>query len=250
MLKQAEGYFQKPLSKTSESDLFDYIYHLIHTKKLAYSTQKQLISAFKLYYTEILNDQINLDRILPANKPFKTPTVLARKEVLNMIDSTKNLKHKCILVALYSGGLRVGELINLKIEEIDSKRMLITIIQGKGAKDRLVPLSVNFLILLREYYRQYQPVKYLFEGQKGNQYSATSVNQVVKKAAKKAGISKNISSHTLRHCYATHLLENGTDIRVIQELLGHRSIKTTMIYTHVAKKNLLNVTSPFDYTGD
>ncbi len=250
MLRQAEGYFQKPISATTESELFDYIYHLIHNKKLAYSTQRQLISAFKLYYSEILSQPINLDRILPAKKPFKIPVVLSKKDVLKMIDSTKNLKHQCILVALYSGGIRVGELINLKIKDIDSTRMVISIVQGKGAKDRLIPLSQRFLLLLRKYYKEYQPSGYLFEGLHGNQYSTTSVNQIVKKAAKKAGITKNVSAHALRHCYATHLLENGTDIRVIQELLGHRSIKTTMIYTHVAKKNLLNVTSPFDYTDD
>lgn len=147
----------------------------------------------------MLNEEVSLDRILPAKKPFKLPVVLSQNEVRKMIQQTVNIKHKCILIALYSSGLRVGELINLKIADIDSERMLITVRNDEGAKDRVVPLSSNFLTELKTYSKKHTPQGFLFEGRKGNQYSATSVNQVVKKAAQKVGIHKNVSSHTLRH---------------------------------------------------
>ncbi len=146
----------------------------------------------------------------------------------------------------YSAGLRVGELIDMKIADIDSLRMVIHIKSGKGNKDRIIPLSVKILYMLRDYYREFSPKHYLFEGQKGGKYSPSSFNKLLKTAAKRARIKKQITTHTLRHSYATHLLEKGTDIRVIQRLLGHNSIKTTMLYTQVSEPTLLNVTSPFD----
>ena len=147
---------------------------------------------------------------------------------------------------MYSGGLRIGEALNLKVTDIDSKRMLIHIKQAKGKKDRYTLLSLNFLILLRAYYKSYQPKKYLFEGQNGNQYTNSSAQAILKKALKKSNIKKDITLHSLRHSFATHLLENGTDIRYIQELLGHSSPKTTMIYTHVTESSLKKIRNPFD----
>lgn len=147
---------------------------------------------------------------------------------------------------VYSSGMRIGELLALKIVDIDSDRMMLTIRQGKGKKDRVVPLAFGLLPVLREYYKEYKLKVYLFEGPKAAQYSSSSFNAVLKKAARKVNIGKTISAHTLRHSYATHLLEQGTDVRVIQKLLGHRNIKTTMIYTRVAETTLLGVTSPFD----
>ena len=151
------------------------------------------------------------------------------------------------MIALtYSSGLRIGELIDLKIKDIDSSRMIIHIKSAKGNKDRIIPLSEKLLVMLRIYYKEYNPKEYLFEGQKGGKYSTSSFGKLLKRAALKAKINKHITAHTLRHSYATHLLENGTDIRVIQKLLGHNSIKTTMLYTQVSTPTLLNVTSPFD----
>lgn len=246
-LKLTQGYFGKEIGLVSETELFDYVYHLIHKKKMAYSTQRQLISALKLYYKEVWNTDISLEHILPTRKPFKIPEVLSIHEVQELLRVTSNLKHHCIIATAYSAGLRVSELLGLRLTDIDSTRMILKVRGGKGAKDRNLPLAEKLLVILRNYYKKYTPGGFLFEGKKGSAYSATSVNAILKTAAKKAKINKQISSHTLRHSYATHLLENGIDIRVIQELLGHRSIKTTMIYTHIAKASLLGVTSPLDF---
>ncbi len=245
-LGQVERYFKRPLHSISEDELFRYVYKLIRHKRASCSTQKQLINALKLYYREMCKETINLDAILPDRKPFKIPEVLSQDEVGKLLTAIKNIKHRCIMATIYSAGLRVGELIELRVKDIDSARMLVAVRGGKGNKDRYLPLSQKLLVMLREYYRQFQPINFLFEGQKGGRYSATSVNQILKAGLKKVGIAKKLSSHNLRHSYATHLLENGVDIRVIQELLGHNSIKTTMIYTHIAKPSLLNVVSPLD----
>lgn len=245
-LKLTEQHFSKNLSEINETDLFDFVYHLIHHKKYSYSSQKQLISALKLYFKEVNNEIINLDRILPERKPQLLPEILSQEEIKKLIKNTENLKHRCILATIYSSGLRVGELISLKIDCIDSKRMFILVKGGKGKKDRYVPLSKNLLELLRLYFVKYRPKDYLFEGQKGGVYSSSSVNQVLKRELKRNNIRKNLSAHSLRHSYATHLLENGTDIRVIQKLLGHNSLKTTMLYTHIADQTLIKVKSPFD----
>lgn len=246
MLRQVEKGTQKSIDQLREPELFDYVYALVHDRNFKYATQKQLISAIKLYFQEMQGEQMNLERILPKHKPFNIPVVLSQREARKLIDATNNIKHRCILAALYSAGLRMSELLSLTITDIDSSRMIITVKGGKGNKDRNLPLAEQLLLDLRKYYSEYQPKVLLFEGADGGPYSSTSVNSIIKRAAKKAGIRKNISAHTLRHSYATHLLETGTDIRIIQELLGHRSIKTTMIYTHVAKADLLTITSPLD----
>lgn len=157
-----------------------------------------------------------------------------------MLRVTKNLKHKSIIAILYSCGLRRSEIINLKLTDIDSKRMLIKIRGAKGWVDRYVQLAKPTLELLRKYYKKDNPVKYLFEGERGNMYSPSSVQNLVKNAAIKAGINKRVTPHTLRHSFATHHLEQGTDLRYIQEWLGHKSSKTTERYTHVSKTNFSN----------
>lgn len=174
------------------------------------------------------------------------PNVLSEEEVATILKCAENLKHKAMLSLIYSSGLRLGELINLTIHDIDSKRMLIIIKQGKGKKDRVSLLSVKVLEILREYFKKYKPKDYLFEGQFGEQYSPTSVQKVFKIAKQKAGIKKKATVHTLRHSFATHLLEHGTDLRYIQSLLGHQSPKTTEIYTHITKRGLDKIKSPFD----
>jgi len=157
-----------------------------------------------------------------------------------------NLKHKCIISLAYSAGLRLGEVINLKLLDIDSKRNYIIVRQGKGKKDRYSLLSARVLELLRIYFKAYQPKEFLFEGQFGGPYSATSIHNILKAAVEKAGIKKRVTVHTLRHSFATHLLERGTDIRYIQELLGHQSSRTTEIYTHMTQKGLGKIKSPLD----
>jgi integrase/recombinase XerD len=180
---------------------------------------------------------------LPENK---LPQYLSKEEVKLMIEVTTNMKHKCILCLLYSGGLRLKELVNLKLADIDSKSRIIHIAPTKSSKKRVVMLSQVLLSNLRLYYKEYRPKIYLFEGQNGGKYSNRSVQQIVKVAAQKSNIKSEVSPHILRHSFATHLLENGTDIRLIKELLGHESLKTTAIYNHVSKISQTKIISPLD----
>jgi integrase/recombinase XerD len=246
VIKLAEGYFDKPLESVSDDDLHNYFYHLVHFKKASYSYQKQIAMAFKLYFKELYDRDVLMAILLPKKKPHKLPVILSKSEIKRLIAAANNNKHKCMIAIAYSAGLRVGELIDLKIENIDSARMVINIKNAKGNKDRNVPLSVKVLEMLRQYYLEFVPKDYLFAGQKGGRYSSSSFNKLLKAAAKRAGINKSITAHTLRHSYATHLLENGTDIRIIQNMLGHNSIKTTMIYTQVSQPLMQKIKSPFD----
>ena len=179
-------------------------------------------------------------------KPFTLPEVLSEEEVSRLFKAVHNLKHRCILYLLYAGGLRISELINLKITDINSDRNLIMIRNGKGAKDRTTLLSQKMLVLLRKYYLAYKPQHWLFESPHQTPYSTTSIRKIMKRGLKKAKIHKKATPHTLRHSFATHLLERGTDIRYIQSLLGHNSSKTTEIYTHITKKGLEKIVSPLD----
>ena len=175
------------------------------------------------------------------------PNVLSKEEVKQILDAHSNLKHKAMLSLIYSCGLRCGELLSMRPVHIDSKRGIVIIKQAKGKKDRIVPLSPKILEMLRQYFQDFQPQSYLFEGQeKGNPYDERSLQLVLKQALVKVKITKPVTLHWLRHSYATHLLESGTDLRYIQELLGHKSSKTTEIYTHVSTKNLQKIISPFD----
>lgn len=235
----------KNTTKYSTKLIEAFNYDFIVKPKKSISYQNQCINGIKKYleYSNIDIEKINLER---PRKQKKLPVVLHIDEVRKILDVTKNLKHKTLLSLLYSAGLRIGEAINLKVQDIDSSRMLIYIKNAKGKKDRYTLLSENFLTLLRNYYREYRPKEYLFEGQKNKQYSFTSAQKVLKNATKKTGLQKQITLHTLRHSFATHLLENGTDIRYIQELLGHSNPKTTMIYTHVTQTSIRNIKNPFD----
>jgi len=179
-------------------------------------------------------------------KEYKLPEVLPKEDVLSLIENTNNLKHRCIISLLYSAGLRRGELLNLKLHDIDSKRMVIRVQNAKGNKDRYTLLSKSALEDLRKYYKLWKPVNYLFEGVKKDKYSANSVGRIVANAAKKARIKKHVSPHILRHSFATHLLEAGTDLRYIQKILGHNSSKTTEIYTHVATNTFSSIKNPLD----
>jgi site-specific recombinase XerD len=180
------------------------------------------------------------------DKEQALPTVLSTAEITNILKAAENLKHKAILTVIYSAGLRIGEVVKLKIKDIDSERKQIRIEQGKGKKDRYTLLSAKTLELLRAYFTAYRPKEYLFEGQDGGQYSTRSIQAFFQEICRKAGIKKKVSVHTLRHSFATHLLENGTDLRYIQALLGHESTKTTEIYTHVTTKGFDQIKSPLD----
>lgn len=220
---------------------------MIKSKNLSYSAQSQFINAIKFYYEKTLENPKTVYNLPRPKKPKTLPKVMSRKEVFKLLSVISNIKHKAILHIIYSGGLRLGELLNLKIEDIDSDRMLIHIKGGKGKKDRTTILGNTCLLILREYYRSYKPGVWLFESiKKGKQYSAKSVQNIFKTNLKKAGISKPFTVHSLRHSFATHLLEQGVDLRYIQELLGHSSSKTTEIYTHVSTKNLQNIVTPAD----
>ena len=188
-----------------------------------------------------------MEKIHRPKREKKLPNVLSKEEVKAILDAHSNIKHKMMLSMIYSCGLRCGELLALQPVHIDSKRNIVLLKNSKGKKDRIAPLSPKILEMLREYYRLYKPTTYLFEGQtEGTPYSDKSLQQVLKQALDKAKITKPVTLHWLRHSYATHLLESGTDLRYIQELLGHNSGKTTEIYTHVSTKSIQQIKSPFD----
>lgn len=224
----------------------NYLNSLVTDKKISQAYQKVVVGSIKLFFNELLRKNYKLNYLYPDRAEKKLPVVLDKSEIQLLLSSVDNLKHKTIISLIYGAGLRLNEVIEIKVSDIDSKRQLIKIIQGKGKKDRFVMLSEKLLFLLREYYKVYKPKIYLFEGQKADKYSARSVQAVFKKTLKKAKINKQATVHTLRHSFATHLLEAGTDIRVIQQLLGHSSIKTTQIYTQVGSSNIVNVISPLD----
>lgn len=234
------------INSINEEQIRDYLQ--IQVKKgVADSTLNQIVNSIKFYYEIVLGMPNRFYHIERPRKKERLPEVLSKEEVKAIINNTNNIKHKCILSVIYSGGLRVNELINLKISDIDSKRMTIRIEDGKGGKDRYTLLSEAVLNDLRTYFIEWKPKLYLFEGQKGGKYSANSVLKILKSSAKKSNINKSIKTHTLRHSFATHLLENGTNIRQIQVLLGHNSIKTTEIYTHIANNDLKKIKNPLDY---
>jgi integrase/recombinase XerD len=240
------NHFKKwELIQIDEVQIRKYLQDLVHQGK-SHAYINQMINSIKFYY-EIVLEMPN--RFYSIERPIKKeplPKVISLEEVASIIKNTNNIKHKCIVSLLYSSGLRRGELLNLKITDIDSKRMIITIINGKGGKDRLTILSEPVLKDLRIYFKVWFPETYLFEGVKGKKYTGSSISKIINTAAKKAGIRKKVTPHILRHSFATHLLEAGTDLRQIQVLLGHNSTKTTEIYTQVAITNIKTIRSPFE----
>ncbi len=223
-------------------------YHEIMTQDKGFrsKTINQSISAIKLYY-KIITDVIIDDKLVFRPKREKTlPVVWSKKDVAAVLQNVPNLKHKVLLMIVYSAGLRIGEALNLKISDINSERMQIRIEQAKGKKDRYTILAKSILPLLRKYYTKYKPTEYLFEGQFGGKYSDSSARNVLKEAVKQSRLPITGGLHTLRHSFATHLLESGTDLRYIQGLLGHSSSKTTEIYTHISNAHLQLINSPID----
>ena len=234
------------LASLTKEEIQAYQRYLVEDRKVSTSYQNQAINAIKFYFEKVLKQQRETYYIERPRKERYLPVVLSEEEVKKIISSISNLKHRCMIMTAYSAGLRVGELLDLKLGDVDSNRMLIRINQGKGKKDRVTLLSVKLLELLRQYYKQYRPHNYLFEGAAGGRYSERSIQNVLQRAARKTGILKHVTMHTLRHSFATHLLENTTDLRYIQELLGHSSPKTTQIYTHITTRGFGQLRSPLD----
>jgi integrase/recombinase XerD len=244
--KFIDFYRYKSVSTLTDEEVNRYITYLVEEKKVSPAIQKQAINAIKFYFEKVLKRPVIHDLYKRPRNEKRLPAILSEEEVSRILVALNNLKHKTILTVIYSSGIRLNEVINLKLTDIDSDRKLIRVVQGKGKKDRYTILSPRLEKLLDSYLKIYNPKKYLFEGAKESKYSARSVQNILKNAVEKVGISKHATVHTLRHSFATHLLENGTDLRYIQELLGHSSSKTTEIYTHVSKKSIGKIRSPLD----
>jgi site-specific recombinase XerD len=240
------NHVRKNPSEIKDRDIKDYLVYLAEDKGAATSTLNQAINALKFYYGSILKKKF-IYEVRRPRKDKKLPVVLSQDEVARILTSVENIKHRAILMFVYSAGLRVGEVVRLKLEDIDSNRMLIHIRGSKGRKDRYIMLSKRALETLNQYWKEYRPTKWLFEGARAGRYiSIRTAQKIFEHACEKAGIKKDITVHTLRHSFATHLLESGTDLRYIQELLGHAHSKTTEIYTHVSTQSIGKIRSPLD----
>lgn len=240
----------KPAAELGENEIRKFLHYLIVEKKLSAGSVNVYNGALKFLYEVTLQREWN-DKNLPRLKHYrKLPAILSQIEVQALFDATENLKHKCILMTVYSSGLRVSEVTKLKLTDIDSKNMQIFIREGKGKKDRYTLLSQANLEILREYWKKYKPSEWLYDGhKKGTHISVRTVQKVLEQAKDKAGIKKAISVHTLRHCFATHLLEADTNLYHIKQLLGHTCIQTTCRYLHLMRMDVLKVKSPLDFIG-
>jgi integrase/recombinase XerD len=240
-------YFHKSPEELGEAELKEYLLHLIKERHLSEGTFRFYVAGLKFLYRTTLKREWPVEKIKHPRAKMKLPIVLDLSEVESLFAVTKNLKHKAMLMIIYSSGLRVSEATRLELTDIDSKRMTVRIRQGKGGKDRYSILSQTTLEHLRQYWRKYRPSRWLFEGQKNNDHiTGYTIQHVFYAAKKRAGITKPASVHTLRHSFATHLIEAGTSLHHVQLLLGHRSPTTTTVYLHVSRLNLAQVKSPLD----
>ena len=237
---------QYDLYRVTVPQIQTFIHHLQAKHRISAVYQKQILATISKFYLLYYNRKLELSPLYPKRKTKPLPKYLTASEVKRLLQQCTNLKHECILKILYGCGLRISEVIALKIADIDFSAMRLMVRAAKGKKDRVVPLPLQLLDNLRQYYTAYHPKKYLFEGQNGGKYTAKSIQSFIKKYALVAKIQKPVTPHMLRHSYATHQLENGINIRYVQELLGHNSIKTTELYTHVTKISKNNITSPLD----
>ncbi len=234
------------VKKITDKDITDYLHFCKTNKNYAYSSMKLAIASVRFLYIKVLEEPIPSALNINIRKPHTLPTVLSKNEISKILMVTTNLKHKTLLLMIYSAGLRLGEVLNLTPADIDLQSMRIHIRNGKGKKDRYVRLSENTRELLRLYYLEYHPKDYIFAGRHGNKYNPRSVQNVLKAALAKANIKKPATVHSLRHSFATHLLDEGNDIRYIQALLGHQKLETTQIYTHISTHSIQNIKSPAD----
>lgn len=230
----------------SPADIEKFVLWKKNVHKVSASHQTIILSSILKFYKLLYNKNLNLRHLLPKRNESTLPKFLTKEEVKKLLDTTKNLKHKTILTTIYACGLRLSEALELKITDIKLADAVVLIRHSKGKKDRAISLSPKLIELLKLYHREYSPREYLFEGQSGGPYSKRSVQQILKNALRDAHIFSDATVHTLRHSYATHLLENGTDIRIIKDLLGHTNIKTTEIYTHVTDLSMIKIKSPLE----
>jgi len=240
-------FFMRPPDELTAEDVKQYQLFLTKDKRVSWSTFNVHVCAIRFFYREVLRVEWDVKQIPYQRSGRRLPVVLSCEEVRALLDTTTNLKHRALLMILYSAGLRPSEAIHLQLADIDSGRMMIRVDQGKGRKDRYVMLSEKLLVTLRRYWREYQPALWLFPGQDPScPLTRGSLEKLFTRAKKKAGIQKPVTPHSLRHSFATHLLERGVNIRVIQRLLGHRSLRSTEIYTHVAESYVRDTRSPLD----
>ncbi len=240
-------HFGRSPSEIGKNEIVQYLLYLTEDKKVSVAYRNQAVSALKFFYARVLKRPVVIEELPRPKKEFRLPAVLSKEEVSRLFAAVRNRKHLAILMLVYSSGLRVSEVVRLKPEDIDVERRLIRVRGAKGRKDRYTVLSEVALDVVRDYYMSWKPEHFLFPGsRKGSHLSTRSVQSVVSEARKRAGIQKQFSTHALRHSFATHLLESGTDLRYIQELLGHKSARTTQIYTHVTRKDIARIVSPLD----
>lgn len=240
-------FHMKPPGELGPAEIHEYLHYLIHERRLSYSSFNIAVSALRFFYSHTMPVPWRVERIPYHKKPRRLPVILSRDEVLRLFAAVGNLKHRAILVTLYAGGLRLGEAVHLRVDDIDSGRMVLRIRSGKGAKDRYVPLSETLLALLRAYWRAHRPEGWLFPGGKaGCPLHPRSVQRVFESAVRRADIGKDVSIHSLRHAFATHLLEDGAHLRAVQALLGHASLSTTAVYAHCTETYVRELRSPLD----
>lgn len=237
---------RRSVNSLEKKHILSYLLWLLEKRGYSEQHTHSAINAIKFYFEKVMLRPPEFYDYPRPKKPLTLPTILAQEEFIKIVQQIENKKHRAMILTSYSAGLRVSEVVSLKVTDIDSARMTIHIRHAKGKKDRMVPLSRKLLEVLREYAREFRPREYLFEGQNGGEYSPRSLQLILQKAKKAAGIHKRGSIHSLRHSYATHLLESGTDLRYIQELLGHNNISTTLRYTHVSLKDIGRIESPLD----
>jgi len=246
-MKGVAKHFRKSPAELGDEEIRAYLHYLMEERKASQSVLVQTYSALKFFFENTLQKQWNAIRIPRCKQRRKLPGVLTREEVESILSATKNLKHRAILMTLYSAGLRIGEVTRLKVSDIESGRMMIRVNEGKGLKDRYTLLGERNLEILRRYWKAYRPLEWLFPGRNASDpVSISAIQRVFKTSLAKAGIKKKASVHTLRHCFATHLLESGTDLYYIQRLLGHKSAGTTSVYLHITGKDIGKIKSPID----
>jgi integrase/recombinase XerD len=247
MFTEFINYYHKfDIDTINEAQIISFLRYLVMERKVSISYQNQSINAIKYYYEKVLPGQRKFYYVERPNSEITLPVVFNEEEVIRLLSCVSNIKHKCMLMLAYSSGLRLGEIVRLKLSDIDRERMQIRVEEGKGKKDRYTKLSARFLVTYDKYLEEHKPVVFVFNGAKGGLYSESSVQNMMSATLKKSGITKEASMKTLRHTFATHSLENGVDLRYIQSMMGHSSSKTTEIYTHITTKGFDQIKSPMD----
>jgi len=250
-VKHFANHVAKPLDQLGPDDLRSYHAHLLRDKKLAVNTVVLNICALRFLYIKILKRRDMKEDLPYPKERLRLPVILSPGEVAQLIGAARNLYHRTMLMVLYSTGLRRAEMCRLRVKDVDSNRMMLRVEQGKGGIDREVPLSLKLLDCLREYYRWMKPQTYLFPGTVKNWRTDKPITpkivwQAVREASVRAGIKKHVTPHTLRHCFATHLLESGADLRSIQMMLGHSDLEATTVYLHLSRRHLQATANPLD----